>query len=206
MGEQKRRPILSVLSQYWLLGLMLTLAISAILFGVALLSRPPVPPIRSLRVLSDIPLPGGSSRLDYQSIDPQTHRLFIAHLGASVVSVVDLSSNTVIATIPDLAGVHGVLAVPELGRLYASATADNQVAVIDEPTLRVIARIPAGEYPDGIAYDPIQHHLFVSDETGQTDTVIDATTNQRLATIPLGGEVGNTQYDPVSHEIFVDVL
>ncbi len=159
-----------------------------------------------LRIVTDILLAGGSSRLDYESLDDRRGLLFVAHLGASSISVVDVRSNRVVATIPDVAGVHGVLAIPALGRVYASATDDNQVAVIDEHTLRVTARIPGGGYPDGLAYDPRDQKVFVSDEGGGgTDTVIDTRTNRRVATIPLGGEAGNTQYDPVTHRVFVAV-
>ncbi len=158
-----------------------------------------------LRIVTDIPLAGGSSRLDYESLDDRRGLLFVAHLGASIISVVDIRSNHVVATIPDVAGVHGVLALPSLGRVYASTTDNNQVAVIDEHTLRVTARIPASGYPDGLAYDPRDQKVFVSDEGGGTDTVIDTRTNRRVATIQLGGEAGNTQYDAVGHRVLVAV-
>jgi YVTN family beta-propeller protein len=102
-------------------------------------------------------------------------------------------------------GVHGVLAVPELGRVYATATGANQVAVIDPQALSVVTTIPGGVYPDGLTYDPELGKLYVSDETGGTDTVIDTSTNQVVATIPLGGDVGNSQFDPASHQIIVAV-
>src|SRR5258707_4460284 len=158
-----------------------------------------------LETVADIPLPGGASRFDYQSLDPRRGLLFISHLGASTVTVFDLASRSIRANIVNIADVHGVLAIPELGRVYASATGENQVKVIDEQSLRVVATIPAGVYPDGMAYDPFTQHLFVSDETGGTETVIDVRSERQIATIPLGGETGNTQYDPVSHRIFVDV-
>lgn len=165
----------------------------------------PGPGSAALKTVGDIPLPGGSSRFDYQSVDPRSRLLFISHLGASAVTVFDLGSGRLRATIANVSEVHGVLALAELGRVYASATGENQVKVIDEHTLQVIASIPAGDYPDGMAYDPLSHHLFVSDETGGTETVIDVRIEQRVATIALGGEAGNTQYDPISHHIFVDV-
>lgn len=158
-----------------------------------------------LDTVADVPLPGRPTRWDYASIDPERHLLFLAHLGDSAVVVVDTSTDRVLASIPGISRVHGVLAVPKLGRVYASATGANELAVIDEDSLKVIARIPAGVYPDGIAYAPDADKLFVSDETGKTDTVIDAATNQRIATIGLGGEIGNTQYDPVSKHIFANV-
>jgi YVTN family beta-propeller protein len=158
-----------------------------------------------LRTVVDVPLSGGSSRLDYESLDPKRNLLFIAHLGASQLIVVDTKRHRVVKTISDVSNVHGVLAVPELNRVYASVTGTNEVAIIDEKSLQVVARVPAGTYPDGMAFAPKQHKLYVSDEHGDTDTVIDTNTNHRVATIALGGDVGNTQYDPRTHHILVNV-
>lgn len=190
--------------------LVLLLAGVLIVGGLAagaaeLLRQSARPPTLSLQTLADVPLPGGATRFDYQSFDPLTHRLFIAHLGAGMVTVIDVWSNRVVANLSGIAGVHGVLAIPELGRVYASATAAQQVVAIDERTLQIIARVPAGEYPDGLAYVAAQHAVFVSDEAGGADIVIDTRSNRQIATIPLGGEAGNTQYDPVSGRVYVDV-
>ncbi|WP_028206407.1 YncE family protein [Paraburkholderia nodosa] len=158
-----------------------------------------------LKQVEDVPLPGRSSRFDYESYDPSRHLLFIAHLGDSEVLVLDTVASRVVARIPGISSVHGLLVVPELSRVYASATGTNEVVAIDERTLKIIARAPGGIYPDGMAYAPDAHRLFVSDETGETETVIDVPGNRRIATIPLDGEVGNSQYDPVSRHIFVNV-
>jgi len=156
-------------------------------------------------VVRDVPLPGDTSRFDYESLDPGSHRLYIAHLGAGTVPVYDIPSGTMVGEVEDVPGVHGVLAVPQLGRVYATATGANEVAVIDPESLSVIATIPGGDYPDGLAYDPDVGKLYVSDETGGTDTVIDTSSNGVVTTIPLGGEVGNTQFDPGAHQILAAV-
>jgi YVTN family beta-propeller protein len=158
-----------------------------------------------LSTLHDVPLTGGASRFDYQSFDPNSGRLYIAHLGDGVLTVFDVNKETVVGDIKDLPRVHGVIAVPELHRIYASATGSNELAVIDDSTLHVVARVPAGDYPDGIAYATKAKKLYVSDLHGKTDTVIDGNTNQRLTTIALGGGAGNTQYDSASEHIFVTV-
>jgi DNA-binding beta-propeller fold protein YncE len=158
-----------------------------------------------LTFVADIPLPGGTSRFDYESLDPNHHLLFIAHLGADSVVVFNTQKRKVVAVIPNLPSVHGVLVVPSIKRIYASATGENRVAAIDESSLHILARIPAGDYPDGMAYDPSTKKLYVSDEFGRTETVIDTQTNRRLKTIPLGGEAGNSQYNPIDHRIYVDV-
>jgi YVTN family beta-propeller protein len=156
-------------------------------------------------VLSDVPLTGGTTRFDYQSLDSSTGRLYIAHLGSDLMTVFDVNKQTVVGDVKDLKRVHGVLAVPALHRVYASATGSNELAVIDDQSLSIIARVPAGDYPDGIAYASKANKIYVSDLHGKTDTVIDAKTNQRLATIPLGGGAGNSQYDSASERIFVTV-
>jgi YVTN family beta-propeller protein len=158
-----------------------------------------------LRTLSDVPLSGGPTRLDYQSLDSESGRLYIAHLGSDLMTVFDVNKQTIVGDVKDLKRVHGVLAVPELHRVYASATGINELAVIDDQTLQIVTRVPAGDYPDGIAYATKVKKLYVSDLHSKTDTVIDATTNQRLTTIALGGGAGNTQYDSVSEHIFVTV-
>jgi DNA-binding beta-propeller fold protein YncE len=101
-------------------------------------------------------------------------------------------------------GVHGVIAVPQIGRIYASATNAREVLTIDSRTGAVLATAPAGEYPDGLAYDPVQRHVFVSDESGGVETVI-TSAGHRIATIPLGGDAGNVQFDPATDRIFADV-
>jgi DNA-binding beta-propeller fold protein YncE len=217
-GNKLRRRLLSLM----IIAAALVAALVAVL-AVAILGRfrPPPPasplPVQTvlppasagapahLHTVADIPLPGGASRFDYQSVDPRTRLLFISHLGASTVTVFDLVLGRIRANIAHISDVHGVLAIAELGCVYASATGENQVKVIDEQKLPVVASIPAGVYPDGMAYDPPTHRLFVSDETGGTETVLDVRSERQVATIPLLGEAGNTQADPLSHRIFVDV-
>lgn len=180
--------------------------LSVALFSVAALL---VPVIASadvpLRLQRDVALSGAASRFDYQSLDTSTHRLYIAHLAAGSVVVVDTAANKVVAEIPGISQVHGVLAVPRLNKIYASATGSNEIVVIDGKTLKIVARVPSGAYPDGLAYAPEARKVYVSDQRERTETVIDAQTDKRVGTIPLDGEAGNSQYDPVSKHIFVNV-
>jgi len=183
--------------------LRVVFCVAIVTLGVA--SNGPATTDLPLTLVAEAPLPGRPTRLDYQSLDTQRRLLFIAHHGDSAVIVFDTQARRVVATVPGVAAVHGLLAVPKLNTVYASATGTNELVAIDESTFKIRWRAPAGGYPDGIAYDPVNGHLFVSDEHGNTDTVIDATRGVRIDTISLGGEVGNTQYDPHSRHIFVNV-
>jgi DNA-binding beta-propeller fold protein YncE len=175
--------------------------------GAALMIAHPSPPAATrpfLQLVRDYPLPGGASRWDYMSIAPSRGKLVLAHLGKGAVVVVDTHSKSVLGQVPDVAQVHGVLAVPELGRIYATATGTSELVVIDETSLGIVARVPVGRYPDGLAYAPAAGKIYVSDKEGKTESVVDARTNRRIATIALGGTVGNSQYDPTSGHIFIN--
>jgi DNA-binding beta-propeller fold protein YncE len=156
-----------------------------------------------LQFVSDIPLPGRATRFDYESIDSTTRRLYLAHLGDSAVTVIDMVGRSVIGNVENVGHAHGVLVIPTLGRIYASATLTNEVVAIDEKTLEIVARIPGGIYPDGMAYVADLHRLYVSDEAGKTESVIDTTTEQLIATISLQSVAGNSQYDLRSKHIFI---
>jgi YVTN family beta-propeller protein len=176
------------------LGAAKVLAAGTLAFGAASLP---------LKTVTTRPLPGGSSRLDYASVDSQRNRLYIAHLGGGLVIVFDTKKRRVVKTIP-APGAHGVLAVPSLGRVYASATDDHELLTIDERTNKVIARASAGDYPDGVAYDSADRRVYVSDESGGAETVFTAR-GKRIGSVPLGGEAGNVQYDSVSGLVLVAV-
>src|SRR5216110_616729 len=133
--------------------------------GIKMSASPGNLPLRSL---SNVPLTGGATRLDYQSIDSDNGRLYIAHLGSDLMTVFDVNKQTIVGDVKDLRRVHGVLAVPELHRIYASATGSNELAVIDDHTLQIIARAPAGDYPDGVAYASKVNRIYVSDLHGKT--------------------------------------
>lgn len=187
------------------LALAKTLFAFLIVSSLAMAAIPsaPTPPLR-LKTLIDVPLGGRATRLDYASLDADRQLLFIAHLGDGEVIVVDTQAHRLVKRIANVAQVHGVLAIPELGRVYASATGTNEVVAIDEKSLEVTARMPGGTYPDGLAYSPETHKVYVSDEHGGTDTVIDVLTNTRVATVQIGGVIGNTQYDAASHHMFIN--
>jgi DNA-binding beta-propeller fold protein YncE len=156
-----------------------------------------------LRTVGRLPLSGPPVRFDYTSIDPKARTLWISHMDASELLAFDVVHRKITKTI-SAPGVHGVIAVPQIGRVYASATNAREVLTINSRTGAVLARAPAGEYPDGLAYDSAQRRVFISDESGGVETVITAS-GRRVASISLGGEAGNVQFDPASDHILADV-
>jgi DNA-binding beta-propeller fold protein YncE len=158
-----------------------------------------------LKQVAEVPLPGPAVRFDYQTLDQENGRLYIAHMNADQLVVFDTTKRQVVANLDGFKRVHGVIAVPEAGRVFASATGEHQVVAVEMNTLKIVGTAGPINYPDGLAYSPATKRVFVSDEHGGVDAVVDAQSNKLIASIPLGGGAGNTVYDSVSGQIFVAV-
>jgi DNA-binding beta-propeller fold protein YncE len=172
-----------------------TTAVALVFAASPVAARTPGLPLERV---SDVRLPGRSSRFDYQSVDAPGRGLYVAHLGDSALDVIDLDALTVVATVPDIADVHGVLAVPEIGRVFASATGTNELVTLDASSNQVIARTPTGQFPDGIAYDPRDDLVLVSNKNAGSETLVEGRSGRIVRTVQLGHEVGNVAYDPSS--------
>ena len=147
-------------------------------------AQPPAEGKPVLRVVQEVELPGSAVRFDYQSLDPNEERWYIAHMNAGQLVVFDTSKRQVIANLDGFKRVHGVISVPELDRVYDSATGEYQVAMVDRGSLKTIARAGTIRYSDGLAFAPKVKRVFVSDEHGDADAVIDAGNNTFLKTSP----------------------
>src|SRR5205807_10271419 len=97
---------------------------------------------------------GGDGGWDYLTYDAAGKRLFISR--GTRVMVVDTEKGSVIAEIPNTAGVHGIALAQDLGKGFTSNGRDNTVTVFDLKSLKETAKIKleGGENPDAIIYDP----------------------------------------------------
>ncbi len=158
-----------------------------------------------LSLVADVPLPGGATRFDYQWVDADRRRLYIAHLGDSSLVVFDLDAQKVVQEVPSIPSVHGVVAAPSEHLVLATATAEKTLVLVDERTLQPKARVPAGEYPNGLAFDPATARAFVSNNTGRGIGVVDVKAAKALPAIDIGGGAGNTQYDATTGHVLAAV-
>ncbi|MCA1845213.1 MAG: chromate resistance protein [Actinobacteria bacterium] len=156
-----------------------------------------------LHEVADVPMPGPSVRFDYQDVDVDHRRLYIAHLGANRVVAVDVERLTVAGTVEGVANVHGVRVAPDLDRVFATATGTDQVVAIQASSLTVAGRAPTGRFPDGVAYDPTHKAVFVSNKDAGSETIVDAATLAVRRTVRLAGEVGNVIWDPAEQRMLV---
>jgi YVTN family beta-propeller protein len=156
--------------------------------------------------MATIELPGPpGQRFDYLLVDRDDGWLFSAHLGASQTYVLDLASNSVIATIKDTPGVEGLAYVPTERKLYTSNALDNTVGVVDLKTFKVVRKIPTEAKPDGIAYAAPQGKIYVSDERARALAVIDVKTDTQVSVIRFDSETGVPEYDAGTGLVYVNL-
>ena len=139
----------------------------------------------ALKEVARIHVPG-ETRWDYLTVDSAAHRLYVSH--ATVTEVVDTSTDKLIGTIADTAGVHGIAIAADLGKGFISDGRANAITVFDLKTLGNLATIAVGTNPDAILYDPASRRVMTFNGKSQDVTIVDATSGQVVATVPVGGK------------------
>jgi len=113
-----------------------------------------------------------------------------------MVQVVDQVKGSIVGTIANLDGVHGIAIAPELNKGFISTKNDNSVTIFDTKTYTVIKKIEVtGKSPDAILFDAFSQKVFVFNGHSDNATVIDAKTNEIIATIALAGNPEFSQTD-----------
>ena len=128
------------------------LTLSLVVTGSAAPLQGQPPENQVLKQTTDIPMPGPAVRFDYQSLDTEHNRLYIAHMNADQLVVFDIAKQQIVANLDGFKRVHGMIAVPEINWVYASVTGEHQVAAVDMNTLKTVATSGPVTYPDGLAY------------------------------------------------------
>jgi DNA-binding beta-propeller fold protein YncE len=136
------------------------------------------------QITKKISIPGQGS-WDYLSVDEAARRLYVSH--GTQVEVVDLDSQSVVGTIPNTPGVHGIAIAPELGRGFISNGQAATVTIFDLKTLKKLGEVPTGKKPDAIIYDPATSQVFAFNGGSNSATVISAADGKVAGTIELGG-------------------
>jgi YVTN family beta-propeller protein len=131
--------------------------------------------------VTTIPVGRGPEGFD---VSPDGKELWAAHSQDGGVSVVDLTSRKVIATIDAKTGRSNRCKFTLDGtRVLISDLTNNQVVVIDAKTRAVVQRIPTGKTPLGILMDPDGRRAFVAFSDDRAIGVLD------LATMTFGAPI-----------------
>ena len=129
----------------------------------------------------------GNESWDYMAVDEVNQHLFVSH--GNVVNVIDLKTNTVLTTIPDTKGVHGIAIANDLNKAFISNGKDNSVSIINLQTFELMEKVAIqGKNPDAILYDAFSKKVFTYNGKSNDATVLDAISNKELKSIALDGK------------------
>ena len=133
-------------------------------------------------LLDVIPFVGSSAIL----INPAGTRAYVA--SPFGMSVIDTSTNTVVAQIPIVGAGQIAAAMNSTGtRLYVNNS--GTILVIDTATNTVVGNpITVGVGPSGIAVTPAGTRLLVTTQTSDTASLVDVGTASVIATVSLPAE------------------
>ena len=130
---------------------------------------------------------GGAGGWDYLTVDSAANRLFISR--SDRVLVVNTRDGSLISTIPDTQGVHGIALAPDLGSGFTSNGRADTVTVFDLKSLKSSGTIEVGGHnPDAILYDKASRQLYTFNGRSQDISVIDPVKQRVVAKIPAGGK------------------
>jgi DNA-binding beta-propeller fold protein YncE len=130
---------------------------------------------------------GGEGGWDYLSVDAKNRRLYISH--STKVEILNADTHEKVGEIPDLKGVHGVIAVPKAGRGITTNGRSNTATIFDLKTLKTIVELPTGKNPDALLYDEFSKRVFIFNHSDTTTTVIDIEAGKVVGTVGVGGSV-----------------
>jgi YVTN family beta-propeller protein len=107
------------------------------------------------------------------------------HMSAKV-TVLNASSNAIVAEIQVGETPHSEAVSPDGSRLAVTSFSGNEVFLINTATDKMIATIPVGRNPLDIAYSPDGRSLYTADNEDNEVTVIDTASNRVVAEVPTG--------------------
>jgi YVTN family beta-propeller protein len=114
---------------------------------------------------------------------------YITNFDANTVSVVDTTTNRLLATIPGLNSPIGLATTPDGTKVYVanSGATPGTVSVINTANNQITATITVGSGPNVLAASPDSKHVYVTNQNDGTLSVINTANNQVSATVTLGG-------------------
>jgi len=130
-------------------------------------------------------------------------RIMTANQGSNSVSVIDVASNAVYATVPTGQSPHHVVATPDGRQFWVTLFKENHMQVFDAATLKAIGQVDLGGSSDDLTFAPDGKRLYVS--MGETDqvAVIDPASQQVVTKVGVGHIPHGVKVRPDGKELYV---
>ena len=115
---------------------------------------------------------------------------YVSNSGSNEVSVIDTTTDSVVATIPVGDGPGWMAATADGTRIYVANFNSNNVSVVETLTNTVAATIAVGTGPTAITVKPDGTRAYVANRGTHDVSVIDTATNTVIAAVPVGTDPG----------------
>jgi YVTN family beta-propeller protein len=112
---------------------------------------------------------------------------YVSNSSDNTVSVINVTDNTVAATVDVGGGPWGIAIDANGDYVYVANNADDTVSVINTATFEVAETITVGAGPLGVTVAPSGDYVYVTDNVDNTVSVINVTDNTVAATVDVGG-------------------
>jgi YVTN family beta-propeller protein len=136
------------------------------------------------------------------AVDPSTHKVYVTNSDDATVSVINGTTNTVVATIDVRNNPQAVAVDPSTHKVYVGTGQFNSVTVIDGATNTVIATTPNDSGAAAVTVDPSTHTVYAGNSNNGTVSVISGATNTITTTVELPDPIGMA-VDPSTHTVYV---
>jgi YVTN family beta-propeller protein len=117
---------------------------------------------------------------------PATGHAFVNNFGSNTVSVIDVTTDTVVKTIPVGPGPGPILFSPNFTKAYVGNFNANTVSVIDSAAMSVSRTVTVGSGPCNFAFTPNGAKAYVTNFNSNSVTVLDVNTDTVLKTVVVG--------------------
>jgi len=128
---------------------------------------------------------------------------YVANFGDGTVTVIDVTGNAVVTTVPVGTQPYAVLASPDGSKIYVSDEYANTVLVMNAATNMVIATLPVGTAPSGLAISPDGTQLYVVNNYSNNVLAINTLTYATLFNTKVGSNPQALALSPDGNTIYV---
>jgi DNA-binding beta-propeller fold protein YncE len=152
--------------------------------------------------------PGG---FDHAAMHAGIKRLYVAHTINNSLDTIDCETDLYNSSIPDLAGVAGVLVSEGRNLVFTSNRGENTVGIFSPGKENNIAKVQVGIRPNGISFDP-RRGLLLAANAGNPDipgsftlSIVDVQKREMIHSIPVPGRTRWTIFDAARDEFHVNI-
>jgi DNA-binding beta-propeller fold protein YncE len=110
----------------------------------------------------ELPKHQGSGGFDHAAVHARSGQVYVAHTANNSVDAFDPQSRRHLFSVPELAGVAGVLVSDEAQLVITSNRAENTIGIFPPRADSRVVKISVGLRPNGLAYNHARRHILVA--------------------------------------------